>query len=115
MPKRRVATDELAVEPYGATVLADLAVRSAEARAPTAQSGAAALRAKADQVVDAESSDETIAGTTAGAGGAETEIVTVDYPPTGSSETLQAWSQVEDEPLDESWGSALGRAAVPLF
>jgi len=90
-------------------------VRSAEARATTAQARASALRAKADQVVEAESSDETIAGTTAGAGGAETEIVTVDYPPTGSSETLQAWSQVEDEPLDESWGSALGRAAVPLF
>ena len=46
----------------------------------------------------------------------ETEIVIVDYPPTGSSETLEAWSQVEDEPdVDGSWRAALSRAALPLF
>jgi hypothetical protein len=59
--------------------------------------------------------DETVAGITPGAGGAETEIVAVDYPPTGS-ETLEAWSAEEPEiELDGSWRSALSRAAVPLF
>ncbi len=53
MPKRRVGTPEMEID--GEVVLADFAVRSAEARA--------------------ESSDETIAGTTHGAGDAETSVV----------------------------------------
>jgi hypothetical protein len=113
MPKRRVATPE----PDGATVLADFAARSAEARATAPRARASALRAKADQVVDAEPSDETIAGTTEGAGGAETEILPVDYPPTGS-EALEAWSAEEPEPepeLDGSWHAAFSKAALPLF
>jgi len=57
--------------------------------------------------------DETIAGTTPGAGGAETEIVAVDYPPTGSTPPA-AWSQAEPETelLPQSWGQAWSAAAV---
>jgi hypothetical protein len=51
--------------------------------------------------------DETVPGTTAGAGGAETEIVAVDYPPTGSTPPA-AWSQPEPETelLPQSWSQA---------
>jgi hypothetical protein len=57
--------------------------------------------------------DETAPGTTAGAGGAETEIVAVDYPPTGSTPPA-AWSQAEPatELLPQSWSQAWSAAAV---
>lgn len=61
------------------------------------------------------SAEETVAGTTAGAGGAETEIVVVDYPPTGSTLPV-AWSAEdgteESGNLPLSWRSALFGAAV---
>lgn len=63
--------------------------------------------------LDAEP-DETIAGITPGAGGAETGKLVVDYPPTG----VQAWSAAEDLEFDldvGSWGSVFSRAALPLF
>jgi hypothetical protein len=68
------------------------------------------------RVTDDDADDETLAGTTHG-GGAETEIVSVDYPPTGSSEMLEAWSAAEEfEDLDAgSWGAMFSRAAFPLF
>lgn len=102
MPKRRVDGDS-----NEADVLAD--VRTAEAQAAAA-ARAAELRKLADQVE---------AGTAAwdkdGAGGAETEIVVVDYPSTGV-ETVEAWSDADDEPEDDgSWRGALSRAALPLF
>ncbi|WP_301149012.1 DUF732 domain-containing protein [Mycobacterium simiae] len=59
---------------------------------------------------------ETAAGTTAGAGGADTENLVIDYPPTGSTQPV-AWSHEEDA-TDEiftmkfSWGWVLGGAAV---
>jgi hypothetical protein len=56
--------------------------------------------------------DQTVAGM---APGAETEILAVDYPPTGR-ETLEAWSAVDDapDPVVRSWGSVWGVAGVLL-
>jgi hypothetical protein len=62
--------------------------------------------------VTAETSapDQTVAGM---APGAETEKLTLDYPPTG---TLEAWSAVDDgpDPVVRSWGSVWGVAGVLL-
>lgn len=58
--------------------------------------------------------EETVAGASQGAGGAETEIVAVDYPPTGC-DLAPAWSDCDDDEFDGSWREALSGAAVPLF
>jgi hypothetical protein len=56
------------------------------------------------------SPDETVAGVSAGAGGAETEIV----PPVTQAQPEHAWSKEEPqtEPLRQPWGRAWSAAAV---
>ena len=57
----------------------------------------------------AEDYPDTVAGTSHGAGAAETQII-ANSP--HQIDTPSAWSEVNDDPAPESWGSVWGRAAV---